>query len=489
MTEKKSRVSSFRQRVPRDSALFYALLAALYAAILTAKFGLWNANALQSDWTFYNNVFWNTNFRDLWLFSYDRLHSQGNVTYLNEHFAPLLLLLAALYRIFPWPEALLLVLHGACVIVTAIGIRAIGFHVLGDRKLATLIALVYALNPGILWPTISLVYGFEPDCFLAPCAALAGYGLATRRTGLFFAGLLLGCGIKENVPAYGAILGLCLIVFTDWRRQGIWTIVISLAIFFVASKGVPFFTGVQNRNVNIVWKLLDDLIHLHPTTDYTWPEIGFAAVYCAFFLPALMVLPFLAMIGPDLLAIGQVVWATTGTWHVMLPVTVLGIASVFGSAQFMARFGQARLLRLYWTAGLIASLVAGPATLWLAYSRYIAHAVPLDRPALAAAIKLVPPDAGIVATNDLDQYFVHRKVITARAPLLLRTPSDFSYLVVNRQALIPIRRAGNALSGYQSDACLIKIAEKVAETKSAIVLEQGGILLVKITSLPNVKCD
>src|SRR4029077_18938634 len=110
------------------------------------------------------------------------------------------------------------------------------------------------------WPTISLVYGFEPDCLLPPCAALVGYGLATPRQGLFFAGLLLGCAIKENVPAYGVILGLCLIVFTTWRRQGIWAIAISLTIFFVASKGVPYFTGVQNANINVVWKFIDNLV-------------------------------------------------------------------------------------------------------------------------------------------------------------------------------------------------------------------------------------
>ena len=166
--------------IPRDSVLFFAILAALYAAILTAKFSLWHANALQSDWTYYNNIFWNTNFRDLWLFSYDRFKTYGYITYLNEHFAPLLLPLAALYRLMPWPEGFLLVLHGASPIVAAIGIRAIGCRVLGDRKLATIIALVYAFNPGILWPTISLVYGFEPDCLLPAFAVLAGYGLATR---------------------------------------------------------------------------------------------------------------------------------------------------------------------------------------------------------------------------------------------------------------------------------------------------------------------
>jgi hypothetical protein len=473
--------------------LFFAILAALYATILIAKFSLWHANALQSDWTYYNNIFWNTNFRDLWLFSYDRFKNQGYITYLNEHFAPLLLPLAALYRLMPWPEGFLLTLHGASPIAAAIGIRAIAIRVLGDRKLATIIALVYALNPGILWPTISLVYGFEPDCLLPVFAVLAGYGLATRKTGIYFAGLLLGCAVKENVPVYGVILGLCLMLFTDWRRQGFWSAVVSLAIFLVASKGVTFFTGVENQNVNIVWNFVNDAIHLHPTLDYTLYEVAFAAVYCAFFIPALFVLPYLAVIGPDILAIGQVPWATTGTWHVMLPVTVLGIASVFGTAQFLAppdrRIDRARLIRLYWTAVLLASLLAGPATLWFAYSRYVAQAVPVDRAALAAAIKLVPPDIGIATTNDLDQYFAHRKIVTTRPNLLRKTPADFSYLAVNRQALIAVRQAGKAIDSYRSDQCLIKIAEKIAATKSAIVLDQGGIIVVQISQLPNVECD
>ena len=69
------------------------------------------------------------------------------------------------------------------------------------------------------------------------------------------------------------------------------------------------------------------------------------------------------------------------------------------------RIDRARLIRLYWTAALLGSVLAGPATLWLAHSRYVAQAVPVDRAALAAAVKLVPSDAGIAATSDLDPYF------------------------------------------------------------------------------------
>lgn len=484
-----------------DSILFFTLLSALYTAILAAKFSLWNSNVLQSDWTFFNNIFWNTNFRDLWLFSYDRFEMLGYVTYLNEHFAPSLIPFAALYQIMPWPEAFLLALHGASPIITAIGIRVIGNHVLKDRWLSTFIALVFAFNPGILWPTISLVYGFQPDCMLPPVAALVGYAIVTRRTGLFFAALLIGCTIKDNVPAYGVILGACLIVFTDWRKQGLLAIVLSITIFLMASKGVPYLTGIQNRNMDTVWRLIFDFLQFSPSHDYTLRGILFAAFYCLFFIPALFMLPYLAMMGPDVFATGGVTWATSGTWHVMLPVAVLGILSVFGSARFLhfqsrgflaaidGRISRVKILRSYWIAGLCLSLLAGPATLLLAYNRYIISSVPLDRGALSAAIKLVPPDVGLVTTNDLDQYFTRRRIVTSRVALLQKSPSDFSYLLVNQNALIPTRREGNAAGGFDSDKCLIAIANIVAKSKDTIILDQGQLLLVKIDALPAINCN
>jgi Predicted membrane protein (DUF2079) len=369
-------------------------------------------------------------------------------------------------------------------------------RLLDDRWLATVIALVFAFSPGILWPTVSLVYGFEPDGMLAPCAALAGYGLATRRDGLFLTGLLLGCGIKENVPAYGVIFGVCLIVFNERRKLGILSAVISLLVFVIASKLVPAITGIQNQNINVVWHFLDNLIHLRPTFDYTLQEIGFAAVYCSFFIPALMVLPFLAILGPDIVAIGQVSWATTGSWHVMLPVAVLGVASVFGTARFLAtakdgaaRASRQRLIGLYWRLALAGSLLAGPATLWLAYNRYIVHAVAIDQSALAEAVKLIPPQAGLATTSDLDQFFAHRVVVTARPPLLFKNPADFPYLAVNRKVLVPARRDTKAANEYERDACLIEIAEKAATAPGATVLDRGGLLVVRLNpQLPQTKC-
>lgn len=484
----------------RSTLLFILGLIVLYAAIMTAKFALWRANVLMNDWAFYNNSFWNTNFRDLWLFSHDRYIQFGYPSYLNEHFAPLLLALAALYDRLPQTqgEALLLALHGASPILAALFIHATALHLLNDRRLAATIAFTYALSPGILWPTISLVYGFQPDCLLAPLAAMAGWALATRRDGMFYLALMLALGVKENVPAYGAILGTCLLLFTSRRKLGLITIVISLGVFVLASKGVPAITGVQNRNVGRVWSFIDDVLHLRPHFDYTLPEIMVGLGYSVAFLPALYVWPFLAMLGPDLLLIGQVSYAKLVTWHVMLPVTVLGVAAVFGTARMLAtarwpaaldrRIARSRVMRMYWTAMLCVSLIAGPLTIWMAYDRYIALRSPVDRVAVAKALNVIPAQVGVAVTSDLEQYFARRGVVSSRPDVLGLAAADFTYAAVNRRAITPGRRDGPLAGVTLQDECLIAVAEGLARAGGA-VMDEGGILVVKFAAMPKLDCQ
>jgi uncharacterized membrane protein len=483
----------------KSRLLLGTALMALLAGILFVKFALWHANVLMNDWAFYNSSFWNTNFQNLWMFSHDRFVVFGYKSYLNEHFAPLLFVLAALYHWVPWPEAMLLVLHGASPVLAAIGIYATAVQVLKDRNLAVMIALSYALSPGILWPTISLVYGFQPDSLLPPLAAAMGWALATNRMNVYFVAFVLALGVKENIPAYGVILGICLFLFTERRGQAVWTIVLSLLVFAIASKGVSAITGVENRNVGAAWKFIDDLLHLRPKFDYTRAEIIIAIAYGSAFLPALFVWPFMAMIIPDALLIGQVAYAKTVTWHVMLPVTVLAIGSVFGSKRILetsvwpARLDRyiprPRVLRLYWAVVLIVSLLAAPLTLWIAYDRYIVLRVTVDQGAVATALKLIPAEAGVIVTSDLDQYFVRRRVVTNKLDVVRQAPSEFSYFAVNRRALTPERASGINANANRIDQCFVNAAEQSARSGGKIVLDSGGILVVQTPQLPPLICS
>jgi hypothetical protein len=488
-----------RAPLARPALLLTAGLVLLYAGIMAAKIALWRDNVLMNDWAFYANSFWNTDFRHTFLLSHDRYVVFGYPSYLNEHFAPILLVIAALYQIVPWPELMLLALHGASPVLAAIFIYLTGAHVLKDRALSATIAMTYALSPGILWPTISFVYGSQPDGMLAPLAAIVAFALATNRTGLYFVAFALALATKENVPAYGVILGACLFVFAARKRQALWTIAISVVVFLIASKGVPAITGVQNRNVGVAWKFIDDLIHFRATSDYTWQQVVIGFGYSVVFLPALFVWPFLMTILPDLMLIGQVSYANTLTWHVMLPVTVLGSAAVFGTARILAtnawpasldrRMPRPVLMRRYWTVMLTASLVAGPASILLAYQRYDALKTSVDRAAIAEAQTIVGPDAGVVTTGDLEQYFTRRRVETTRPDVLRKAAADFSYFVLNRRALTPARLNGTLSTSAHQDQCFIAAAGRaVAAGQAQKRLDRDGILVVQFDKPPPLDC-
>ncbi len=484
----------------RETLLFGVALLALYAGIMLAKFTLWRANVLFDDWAFYNTSFWNTNFRDLWMFDHDRYVKFGYPSYLNEHFGPALLALAALYNVVPAPEAMLLLVHGATPIVAAMFIYATGLHLLDDRRLSLTLALSYALCPGILWPTVSMVYGFQTDSLLAPCAAAVGWALATNRIGVYFVAFALALGLKENVPAYGVILGVCLLLFTKRRAQALVTIFLSIAVFVIASKGVPAITGVENRNVGTAWKFIDALIHLRATFDYRPIEIAIGIAYSLAFLPAMFVWPFLGVIVPDLLLIGQVPQANLVSWHIMLPVTVLGSASVFGAARMLTskvrpawldrRMARPRLLRLFSAAVLAVSLIAGPLTIWLAYDRYIVLRTDVDRHAVTRAQALIPPDAGVATTSDVEQYFTHRRLVTADPFILRKAAGEFSYFVVNRRVLTGPRQQGLNMSLVSArDRCMIDAAESLARVGGKMLVDSGGLLAVQFAQLPAMNCD
>jgi hypothetical protein len=494
-----SKATSDKPAFPWQAVLLALALLLLYAGIMAVKLALWHDNVLMNDWAFYSNMFWNTDFSHHWLFSHDRYVQFGYPSYLNEHFAPLLLVIAALYQLIPTPELMLLALHGASPILAAIFIYLTAARLLKDRTLSAMIALTYALSPGILWPTISMIYGSQPDGMLPPLAAMIGWALATNRTAAYFVAFVLALSIKENVPAYGVILGGCLILFTSHKRLALWTIALSVAVFLIASKGVPAITGVQNRNVGVAWHFIDDLLHFRATSDYTLPQIAIGLAYGVVFLPALFVWPFLAMIGPDLLLIGQVSYANTITWHAMLPVTVLGSASVFGTIRILStrvwpawldrRVPRPLLLQRYWAAMLCLSLVAGSATILIAYHRYDALRSPVDQAAVAQARAMVPPDAGVVTTGDLEQYFTRRRVLTARADVLQRASREFSYFVLNRRSLTPARIDGPLAASTRQDACFITTADRaIADGRAQKLMDQAGILVVHFDQLPPLNC-
>ena len=67
--------------------------------ILYIKFGLFAKNVIYGDIFIYMNSFYNTNFIDEWLYT-DFNNEFGITSYFSDHFAPTLLIIIPIYKVF-----------------------------------------------------------------------------------------------------------------------------------------------------------------------------------------------------------------------------------------------------------------------------------------------------------------------------------------------------------------------------------------------------
>ena len=195
-------------------SLLLALLIVLAAAGL-ATYSIARHNAFNSkayDLGLHAQVWWNT--------SHGRLFASSVEVnnYLGDHVSPVILPLAALYRLWPDPR-LLLLLQAA-----ALALGAWPLALLAWRRLqavwpqhAHLAALVLSLIY-LTYPALGFVNRFEfhEEVLAVPLLLAAFYWWETRRLGWMSAALLLVLSVKEDAGLAVAAFGLWLV----WRSRG-----------------------------------------------------------------------------------------------------------------------------------------------------------------------------------------------------------------------------------------------------------------------------
>jgi uncharacterized membrane protein len=457
--------------------IFVCVLTLGYAAIMYVKLDLWRHNVLISDWTFMQNILWNTDLRiGQVLYSEIRFRDFGYPSYLNEHFSPLLIPIATLYRAVPFGDLMLLLLHGACPALVALSLRGIGLALFADRKLAALMAIAFAFNPAVLQPTVDSVYGFHSDSLSPPLLALAAWAFVTGRWRTYWVAVLAALLVKENIPAYGAIFGGVLLFSPRYRKTGLATLALSVTIFLIGSRGLPMMTGFTNRNVGYAEQFVRDLVSLHPAFDYSREEFLYALRYGGAFLPVLAMWPFLALPMPDLLVIGQIQHAHLTSWHVLPTLATLGVLATIGSHQIVRRnWLSARTVRFYWITVAAAALLLAPVDLFIKHRRLVQMGSNVDQSAIAEAVALIPADAHVATTTDLEQYLSHRRVIFTT----LHQP-DIDYVVLNAGALSE-NRAEAIRNVYEGDLALTRtMDEKLRQHTASLMFDARGIRVLRL---------
>lgn len=196
-----------RLRLTRCDLL--VLLAALVAAVVYAACGLRVYRTLHAtafDLAFFDQILWNT--------AHGRWFQTTYVAYnfLGQHFEPLLLPLALLYRLGAGPQTLI-VLQALAATLAAAPLYVAGRRLL-PRAAAAALALAYLVSPTL---QRGLDFGFHPDLFepLAAFGALAA--LLWQRDRLYL--LCVAALLLTKEDAFLVVLALGWLALLRGRRR------------------------------------------------------------------------------------------------------------------------------------------------------------------------------------------------------------------------------------------------------------------------------
>ena len=377
------------------------------------------ADAVYTTYSIGRHLRWETGGYDLGLFEqavrhyahfqppYGELKGDG-FNLLGDHFHPILVAIAPLYRLFPSPLTLLVV-QAALIALSVYVVTSAAQRVLGERP-GLLVGAAYALSWGI---QAALDYEFHEIAFAVPMLALCIDNLMRERyrhAVCWAAGLVL---VKEDLPITVVALGAVLWLLGK-RRLGvgvaIFGVVAFVLIMFVALPAMSYwdhytywsYTGVTGERST--GERLADLV----SATKLWGVLAL-----------LIPVAFLALRSPvTLLAAPTVAWHLVSSnpayssmkYHYALPLMPIVFLGTRDALRRNPRpFGRfTRYVPVYLLAIGVLSVATGPfgnmlRPSWWSHSPYARHA--------EAATSLVPDGARVAAHNRLAAHLTSDRTV------------------------------------------------------------------------------
>jgi uncharacterized membrane protein len=346
------------------------------------------------------------------------LHGK-QVSRLAAHVDPILVVFAPLWRIWPSPDMLLLV-QAVAIAAGAFPVFALARKHLGSERAALGFALVYLFLPAVQWLTLN---EFHPVALACPLLLFAFRYLDDDRLVPFAVFALLAAAAKEEVAL--VVVGFGVWYAISRRRPGIGaTVAAAGAAWFAIAVGVvvPHFNhgstssfysryrdvggspgGVLRTAVTHPGRLLRkafDARGLRYLADLAVPVAGF------FLAAPLVLVAALPELGLNLLAATKTQQSIHFHYTAAL-IPPLVVASVLGAAR-LAR-GDRRRAAAVSALAVVVALAAN--LLWLGALRDAYVSVSEHDRIAARALRVVPPDAVVSATNTLGAHLSARRRI------------------------------------------------------------------------------
>jgi len=349
---------------------------------------------------------------------------------LGAHFDPIVAAFAPLWWVWPDPS-LLLVTQAAAVATGAIPVYLLGHRHLESDWAAAGFGLAYLLHPATQWLVLD---DFHPVALATPLLLWGFWFLDTDRLVPFAIVAGAACLTKEQIGLVVAAMGVWYAVRPGRRRIGIAVCVIGIVVSVVAvavvvphyapGGGSPFagrYESVGGSPGGMVETAVTD-----PVAIVGAATGGRDLAYLADLLVPLLCLPLLAPLAaftalPEL-ALNLLSDTRTQTsihFHYTAgALPGLMVAAVLGAARLRRRHAWARRPdgRAIVVSTLVAGILLGPLPIWahVPYGSDLAareHVVGGHAEIAERAIRLVPADAAVSATNTLGAHLSERRRI------------------------------------------------------------------------------
>ncbi len=211
-------------------AVFIIFTALGIARHLSLSSGTWDLGV-------FDQALWNTAQGDI-LFS----SIKNNINLLGDHFEPILLFIAPVYKL--WPSVYVLVILQSLLLASAIiPLYRIAKYRLKERLVIFAFIISYILSRPLRGVGL---FDFHPECFILPLLFWAYYFLTIRRNALLFLSLFLLLLCKEDTVFLISGLGIFAFFFQRRIKLGASLFISGIAMWILATKIIiPYFNPLH----------------------------------------------------------------------------------------------------------------------------------------------------------------------------------------------------------------------------------------------------
>ena len=344
--------------------------------------------------------------------------------YFGHHVNIITLLFVPAYWLGAGPHFLYLV-ETVWLAAGAIPIWLLGRDRLKSSWMPLGLCAAYLLYPSVEWINW---WQFHPDALIITPLMFA-YWLATRkRWGWFWAAVVIALLCKEDAGLAVFALGICLWLKHRQRAQGLITAIAGGAWFLICTKliiplanggGAPFYVATFPDLGTSIFSIIGNFV-FHPSK---WLRLVTARSRWTYYAQVFWPVALLALLEPLVLLIGipqllvNTISATSDAYDIHFMLTAIVTAGVFlAVVEACGKRGRTPAGRRFMVGLVVSAALAGnvawsPSPISVNFhSGYWVPPHPQDQ-AINEAISIVPKNAAVSATYNIDDHMTHRVLI------------------------------------------------------------------------------